>query len=242
MESPKEGRTMPTIPPDALNSAISASPPGSQEKPEAERSKAATQGRKQSHTSAVRALINIGVFAVIYLIVMFVTSTLGFLGPHFSFIGWALGVPLNGIVIMLLLARVKGFGALSIIGALTMLTMLSSGSLYASIILLLAVLGDLIQSKGARARNYNPRLAPLGYAVFSLWLVMPFWVISSGTGTYVETIRQSRGQEYLDAVTAFYQPWILVIWAVLLFALGYLGGYLGNRALQRHFYRAGAIA
>lgn len=54
---------------------------------------------------SVRTLVNIGVFAAVYMAVFALATTIGAINPIVIVLGFILGVFLNGPVIMLLIAR-----------------------------------------------------------------------------------------------------------------------------------------
>jgi energy-coupling factor transport system substrate-specific component len=187
-----------------------------------------------------RDLISVGIFTALYFAIVFVFAMAGFLGPLVMFGGFALGVVLNGLVIALLIARTPRFGALGLVGVLSgVLLVLSGQAWYVPVIgLLLGLLADLIVTSGSVARL--PARIPLAYAVLSLAAsVAPMGPLYLATEDYLEITVQQMGQEYADGLAALANPWFLLVWTVVAFALGLLGGWLGVRANRKHFVRAG---
>lgn len=81
-----------------------------------------------------RNLINIGVFTAIYFVITYVTGMLGFFNPFMMFVGWVVGILLNGTVIMLFLARTPVFGALTILYTTVGLLMVLSGHVWYTVL------------------------------------------------------------------------------------------------------------
>ena len=194
------------------------------------------------NTLKVRDLVNVGVFTVIYFIVTYATGILGMFGPWMIPIAGVLALILNGIVIMLYLSRVPKFGALTITGLLIGIVM-SVGHSYWTIIMgiLCGVVADLIQSKAGRAKILELRRGQLAYAVFSLWCVSPLIPVFYDADSYFSKIAESWSADYAADMRAVFQPWVIVVWAVVIFLIALIGAQLGIRANRKHFERAGAI-
>ena len=50
-----------------------------------------------------RSAVTIGAFTAVYFVLMWCSGMLGFFGPAFMFVGWIVGLLLNGSVVMLML-------------------------------------------------------------------------------------------------------------------------------------------
>lgn len=193
--------------------------------------------RQKSTTLSTRDLVNVGVFTAMYFVVMFAMGMMGFLGPAFMFVGHTAAIIANGVVITLFLARVRKFGALSILGALVCLAMASFGEpVYVLIGLVLAPLGDLVARTGAyksAVRN------SLGYAVFSVWYIGPLLPIFFDSAGYREYVTETMNADYANGLLDLVSSPVLVGWAVFVFAVAFASGLFGHRVLRRHFKRAG---
>lgn len=194
------------------------------------------------NTLKVRDLVNVGVFTVIYFIVTYATGMLGMFGPWMIPIAGAFALLLNGIVIMLYLSRVPKFGALTITGLLIGIVM-SVGHSYWTIIMgiLCGVIADLIQSKAGRAKTLEPRHGQLAYAVFSVWGVSPLIPVFYDADSYFSKIAESWSADYAADMRTIFQPWVIVVWAVVIFLIALIGAQLGIRTNRKHFERAGVI-
>ena len=194
------------------------------------------------NTLKVRDLVNVGVFTVIYFIVTYATGMLGMFGPWMIPIAGAFALLLNGIVIMLYLSRVPKFGALTITGLLIGIVM-SVGHSYWTIIMgiLCGVIADRIQSKAGRAKTLEPRRGQLAYAVFSVWGVSPLIPVFYDADSYFSKIAESWSADYAADMRTIFQPWVIIVWAVVIFLIALIGAQLGIRANRKHFERAGVI-
>ncbi len=186
-------------------------------------------------------LVNIGVFAAIYFLVAFASGMVGFFGPGFMFVGFLLGVLINGTVIMLHLARTPTVGALALLGLIVGLGFVLTGHVWygALVSTLLGLVGDLIVRSGDyRSRGRNV----LAYAVFTLWYATPLLPIIYQADAYFANVAvQMNNQEYADAMRRIFQPWVIGVWAVVAFGFALCSGWLGTKVVERHFARAGIV-
>lgn len=105
-----------------------------------------------------RDFINIGVFTAIYFVLVFASGMLGIINPLMMFVGFALGIIANGVVISLFKSRVRKIGALAILGLLVGVLMMLTGHPWVVVILtpLLGLIGDFLYSKGKKASIFWP--------------------------------------------------------------------------------------
>lgn len=190
-----------------------------------------------------RDLINSAIFAVIYFVIMYGSGMIGFAGPAFMFVGWTISILINGIVVMLLWARVPKVGAVTILGLIVGLGMAPGHTIW--IIpgaIVLGFIADLITWYGVNDRRIRPARAVTAYAVLQLWFLIPLTPILLDADAYYAEITAVMGAEYVSAMRAIFSPTVIGIWAVCLLILGALGGLLGLRMARKHFSRAGLTA
>lgn len=190
------------------------------------------------HALSARDLINVGVFAAVYFVIMFGFGMLGLLSPVMSAAGYLLGILANGVVIALYLARVPKIGALTLLMVMVGLLMTLTGHPIYTLILspLLGLAADVIARSGGHRSRWRNCVA---YGVLSLWYVGPMLPIVWDTVGYREYVASSMGAKYAEAYVSLFSPTNLVIFGFLLFAVALLGGWFGQRLLERHFRRAG---
>jgi energy-coupling factor transport system substrate-specific component len=199
---------------------------------------AATVEQRSSARLSGRDLINVGVFTVLYFVIMYLFGMLGFFSPLMSGVGFALGVLANGVVIALYLSRVPKFGGLTLLAFIVGGLMVLTGHPWYLLFMapLIGAAADLI----ARAGRYrSASLNTLAYAVLSLWYLAPLSPIIWDTAGYLDYIAASMGSDYADAWLAVFGPSALPFWALGFFTVGLIGGWFGQSVLRRHFRRAG---
>lgn len=188
-----------------------------------------------------RDLINCGVFSIIYFIIMYASGMIGMAGPAFIFVGGALSILINGIVVMLYLSRVPKFGALTITSLLIALLMgITHGTPHVVVSsVLTGLIADAIQSRLGKATSLEPRRGLVAYAVFSLWTFGMYLPALLNPESYFGMVAQGWGADYAEGLKVMFSPGVISVWMVVTFLLALLGGYVGQRALRRHFERAG---
>ena len=188
-------------------------------------------------TLSPKDLINVGVFTAIYFVVLFSLGMIGLIGPMFMFVGHALGIIANGAVIALYLSRVPKRGALLLLMFVVGILMWMTGHVWYTIIVgsMLGAIGDLVASTG---EYRSPQRNAIAYAIVSLGYVVPLLPIIYDSKGYLRYIADSMGQDYADGFATFFNTNTLLIWAVAVVVLAYLGGIFGQSLLRRHFARS----
>lgn len=189
---------------------------------------------------STRDLINVGVFTAVYFVVTFLSAFVGVIAPWAQFVGYAIGILLGGPVVVLLFARSPRFGVLTLMGLIVQILMVLTGMFWGLLLLgpVLGLLADLI----ARAGKYAAHACSAAYAIFSLWYVgalLP--IIINGDAFYADIARQ-MGAEYAAGTRALFSAPVILGFAIVVLALGYVAGLFGSRLLRKHFVRAGLAA
>lgn len=191
-----------------------------------------------------RDLINIGILAVLYFVVVFASAMLGFIGTAFFLVGAVLSILLNGIVVMLYLARTPKMGMLTVTGLFIGGIMAATGHHWITVVggALFGFLGDLIATNMGRAKRLTATRGILAYAVFTLWFATPVLPIIWSAGHYQRDPSRSVDPESASTLTSFFTPQMFLAFTALVFIFALIGGWLGARANKRHFARAGLTA
>ncbi len=181
-------------------------------------------------------LINIGIFAAIYFVVIMALAMLGFI-PIFMPTYSVLMPLLGGIVFMLFLTKVKKFGMVWIMTIIMgILNWITGMSYYALVIgTVTGLIAELILKKG---EYKSVKCAIFAHAVFCFWIVSNYIPLFFFADKYWST-RQNFGQEYIEALTKLFPKWMFPVHIVLCFGFGLLGGLLGHKILKKHFEKAG---
>nr|WP_282441462.1 MptD family putative ECF transporter S component [Corynebacterium antarcticum] len=183
-----------------------------------------------------RDFINVGIFTVIYFLILFATGMLGMIGPLIMFVGFGLGLLLNGTVIALYLARTPKMGALTLMSLIVGILFVLTGHPWITPIVstLAGFCGDI-----AFARLRGGWRMPVAYAIFSQLYMAPWVPLLYNSTGYVDDIAGTMGQDYIDALEFFLQPRSMIVWMILVFILALIGGRIGVRVGRRNFARAG---
>ncbi len=185
----------------------------------------------------VKDLINVGVFTVLYMLVVVVCGQLGALIPIGQIFGPFYIPLLAGIVFMLFLTRVQRFGLVTLMGLLVGLIILATGQPYWTLLIgvVVAPLADFVMRMGDYKRWFN---LVVGYVVFSLMLmgtVVPLFFFREA---YLERIGQRHDQAWMDSMVALTPSWMFAVMIVMIIAGAVSGAFLGRAMLKKHFVRA----
>ena len=186
----------------------------------------------------IKDLVTIGVFAVIYLVIMFSVGMIGVIPILFLVYPTILGI-VSGTVVMLFMAKVQKPWALLIFGMLTPIFMMVEGHTY--ILVLHAFVVILIAELIRRAGNYNSfKYNMLSFAIFNTWICGSLMQMLWAREKYIE-IAMVMGEEYVNALIKLvtYPNMALVYLGAILGGL--IGANIGRILLKKHFIKAGIV-
>ena len=186
----------------------------------------------------IKDLVTIGVFAVIYLVVMFSVGMIGVIPILFLIYPTILGI-VSGTVVMLFMAKVQKPWALLIFGMLTPIFMMVEGHTY--ILVLHAFVVILIAELIRRAGNYNSfKYNMLSFAIFNTWICGSLMQMLWAREKYIE-MTMMMGNEYVEALERLvtYPHMALVYVGAILGGL--IGANIGRILLKKHFIKAGIV-
>lgn len=186
----------------------------------------------------IKDLVTIGVFAVIYFVLMFAVGMIGvipilFLAypPIFALVG--------GVVVMLFMAKVQKPLSLFIFGMLTPLAMFLMGHTYVVVALSLIsmLIAEFVRRKGSyKSFTYNM----ISYALLSTWSCSSLMQMLLAKERYIE-MSMMMGKEYVDALEKLVTyPNMLVVYLIT-FICGMIGALIGRVLLKKHFKKAGIV-
>jgi len=186
----------------------------------------------------IKDLVTIGVFAVIYLVIMFSVGMIGVIPILFLVYPTILGI-VSGTVVMLFMAKVQKPWALLIFGMLTPIFMMVEGHTY--ILVLHAFVVILIAELIRRAGNYNSfKYNMLSFAIFNTWICGSLMQMLWAREKYIE-LSMMMGKEYVDILIKLitYQHMALVYLGAIIGGL--IGANIGRILLKKHFIKAGIV-
>lgn len=187
-------------------------------------------------------LINVGVFSAIYIVVFLATAALGLFGPPLLFVGWVIGTIMNGVVLTLYRLRTPVMGAMTLLGFLEGVIAISRGypwyTLFGAIVL--GCVADLINQAGGFTRRVN---LMVGYAVFAPWIALPLVPVLINSEDYFNRLlEKASNKAYVAQLESFLTPAAVGLWVLVLVVAGLVGGWLGNKLMDKHFKKAGMVA
>ncbi|MCI5493403.1 MAG: MptD family putative ECF transporter S component [Lachnospiraceae bacterium] len=182
-------------------------------------------------------LINIGIYAAIYCVIMTAIAMLGFI-PIMMPLLCVLVPLLGGIPMMLFMTKVSKFGMVTIYSIIVGLFLWITGMGYWPFIfgIVFGFLADLIAKSGSYKSS---RKTILSYAVFCLVVFGNFIPLFINAEKYFET-RQSFGDEYITSLSSIMShTWLAPVLCVATLVCGLIGGFIGRAVLKKHFEKAG---
>lgn len=182
-------------------------------------------------------LINIGIYAAIYCVIMTAIAMLGFI-PIMMPLLCVLVPLLGGIPMMLFMTKVSKFGMVTIYSIIVGLFLWITGMGYWPFIfgIVFGFLADLIAKSGSYKSS---RKTILSYAVFCLVVFGNFIPLFINVEKYFET-RQSFGDEYITSLSSIMShTWLAPVLCVATLVCGLIGGFIGRAVLKKHFEKAG---
>lgn len=188
---------------------------------------------------SARDLLNTALFAVLYVVIVFVIAMLGIISPAVMLLTLPLSAIAAGIPYMLFLTRVRHVGMVTLFGTVVALLLLMMGHPWQSTILtiLLSILAELVLAAG----RYRSRWSAIGtYVVFSAWFAGP-WIpfLLDPVGYFQRPSMANMGEEYVQKFQQFVTVPALGAMILATLVCGFLGALLGTRLLRKHFRKAG---
>lgn len=187
----------------------------------------------------VKDLVSIGVFGVIYFVLLFGIGMMGIIPILFLIYPTVLGI-IAGTVVMLFMTKVQKPWALFIFGMISPLVMFAAGHTYVVVVLSLIVMiiAELIRKIG----NYNSfKYNMLSYAVFSIWICSSMMQMLLVKEKYLEMSIEMMGKDYVDAMEKLITYPHMALVALGAFLGGIIGAYIGKALLKKHFEKAGIV-
>ena len=189
---------------------------------------------------SVKDLINIGIFTVLYVLVIAIFGQLGALVPITQVLG-PLYIPIfAGIPFMLFLTRVKHFGMVTIMGLLVGLLILATGQSYWVLVVAIvcAPLADWIMMTG---QYTSWKRSLLGYVVFAIPMIGTVVPLFFAREAFQSKVLASghKDQAWVNTINSLTPMWMFFVMIVMIIVGAAIGAYLGRAMLKKHFERAG---
>lgn len=191
----------------------------------------------------IKDLMTIGVYAALYFLFVGLGTLIGVLLIHSGNMTYApvFAALLCGTVYMLLIAKVRKFGAIFLVGAVMAIFFFLSGHFILSFVpsLLFGFLGDMVAKLG----DYRKPLTNLlSYVVFSFGNLGPIILMWFMKEAYINRLlEKGKDMTYISNVMVDFTVGN-VLWLFGLIAIaGLAGGLFGQFLVKKHFAKAGMV-
>ena len=188
----------------------------------------------------IKDLVTIGVFTVIYFVLMFLSGMIGMVPILYLAYPAVAGI-ITGIVIMLFMAKVQKPWGLFILGLICSFIVIAMRNTY--IILIHAVISMVIAEFVRKIGGYKSfKYNMLSFTIFNTWICGFLMQILLAKDKVIE-MAETRGMGYdyimkLIALLNFRNMIFVYIGAIV---GGIIGAYIGKVFLKKHFEKAGII-
>lgn len=183
-------------------------------------------------------LINIGIYAAIYCVIMTCIAMLGYIPIMMPLL--AVFCPLiGGIPMMLFYTKTKKFGMITIMGSIIGVFLCITGMGVWPVIfgVVFGFLADLVAKSGNYSSAAKTILSHGVLCVLIFGNYVPLFIDREG---YFAS-REKFGQEYVDTLGSIMQNWMIPVLIIAAFVFGVLGALLGKVLLKKHFVKAGIV-
>ena len=188
----------------------------------------------------IKDLVTIGVFTVIYFVLMFLSGMIGIVPILYLAYPTVAGI-ITGIVIMLFMAKVQKPGGLFILGLICSLIVIAMGNTYVMLVhaLISIVIAEIIRKTGGyKSFKYNM----LSFAIFNTWICGFLMQVLLAKDKVIE-IAETRGMgyAYIMKLIALLNLSSMILVYIGAIVGGIIGAYIGKAFLKKHFEKAGII-
>ncbi|NLL92141.1 MAG: MptD family putative ECF transporter S component [Ruminococcaceae bacterium] len=194
---------------------------------------------KNNKKLTVKDLVTIGIFTVVYFVVMFGVGMIGMVPILFLIYPTILGV-VTGTIIMLFMAKVQKPWAIFILGMISPLLMFSMGHTYILPVhsIIVMTIAELLRKAGEyKSFKYNM----FSFAVFNTWICGSIMQMLLVKDRYLEMTVSTMGEEFagsMEKIVTFPNMALVYLGAIL---GGIVGAYIGKVFLKKHFEKAGIV-
>jgi len=198
---------------------------------------------KNEKKLTVPDLITIGVFTALYFVLVTIaTFSSAVLFPGFNNIVLpAVCALISGSIYMLLVAKLRKFGGISVMGIVMGMFFMTSGHFIISFAanIVMGIVADLV----AKIHDYkSKKMLLLSYVLFSFGLfgpVIPMWFMKDA---YVANL-EARGKsaEYITELFTNINMGTFAFAVIATLICSLIGGWFGQKMIKKHFEKAGIV-
>ncbi|MGI6333496.1 MAG: MptD family putative ECF transporter S component [Saccharofermentanales bacterium] len=194
---------------------------------------------KNDKKPSVKDLVTIGIFTVVYFVVIFGVGMMGMVPILFLIYPTVLGV-VTGTIIMLFMAKVQKPWAIFILGMLSPILMFSMGHTYILLVhsIVVMAIAELIRKAGDY-KSFKHNM--FSFAIFNTWICGSIMQVLLAKDRYLEMTLSMMGEEFASGMERLvtYPNMALVYLGAILG--GIVGSYIGKALLKKHFEKAGIV-
>ena len=188
----------------------------------------------------IKDLVTIGVFTVIYFVLMFLSGMVGMVPILYLAYPTLAGI-ITGIVIMLFMAKVQKPWGLFILGLICGFIVIAMGNTYVILIhvVISMAIAELLRKKG-EYKSFKCNM--LSFAVFNTWIcgfLMQILLAKDKVIGLAET--RGMGHDYIMKLIALLNFRNMIFVYIGAIVGGIIGAYIGKVFLKKHFEKAGII-
>ena len=188
----------------------------------------------------IKDLVTIGVFTVIYFVLMFLSGMIGIVPILYLAYPTLAGI-ITGIVVMLFMAKVQKPWGLFLLGLICSLIVIAMGNTYIIVIhaVISMVIAELLRKKGEyRSFKYNM----LSFAIFNTWICGFLMQILLAKDKVIELAEtRGMGHDYIMKLITLLNFRSMILVYIGAIVGGILGAYIGKVFLKKHFEKAGIV-
>ena len=188
----------------------------------------------------IKDLVTIGVFTVIYFVLMFLSGMVGMVPILYLAYPTLAGI-ITGIVIMLFMAKVQKPWGLFILGLICGFIVIAMGNTYVILIhvVISMAIAELLRKKG-EYKSFKCNM--LSFAVFNTWICGFLMQILLAKDKVIELAEtRGMGHDYIMKLITLLNFRSMILVYIGAIVGGILGAYIGKVFLKKHFEKAGIV-
>ncbi len=188
----------------------------------------------------IKDLVTIGIFFVIYFVVMFAVGMIGLIPILFLIYPSVLGI-IGGTIIMLFIAKVPKPFALFILGMLSPLIMFAMG--HSFVLPLVSLVFMILAEVSVRMGKFKSfKCNAIANGFFSCWLTGGFMQMLLVKDHYKALYEKTgMSEEYFHTMEALISWQSMALIVLGAFLGGIIGAFIGKAMLKKHFEKAGIV-
>lgn len=194
----------------------------------------------QTNKLEIKDLVTIGVFTVIYFVLMFLGGMIGMVPILYLAYPAVAGI-ITGVVVMLFMAKVQKPWALFILGSICGLIVFAMGNTY--ILPVHAIISMFIAESLRKAGAYKSfKYNMFSFALFNTWICGFLMQVLLAKDRVIEIAStRGMGKDYIMKLIQLVNYKSIVLVYIGAIIGGMIGAYIGKAFLKKHFEKAGII-